>query len=115
MSLEALRTVVFENQDGKAEILLQSDGRPYRDSVVGQLGKRFFCGQEVTLTGVGKPTTVRVTGPTVISGESIQFGCGTEVLYTKSPNTSLEGATGIPKCCDLPMSLQVPKLLPSSD
>ncbi|MDO8620733.1 MAG: hypothetical protein Q7R31_00390 [Candidatus Levybacteria bacterium] len=99
------------------------DGKPYRERKPAQLGKRFVCAQEIVSVSTREIVDPKTNESTMVTtqtselqsgefkdtnGNSINLGCGTQVLCTKASD-------GIPSCCDIPMTLVQPKPLPSSD
>jgi hypothetical protein len=99
------------------------DGKVQREGKVAQLGKRLICAEELEFVTIKNSTnpdgteiveTVRrsenVTGTVNdTEGNEIYLGCGTEILVIKP------GENSIPLCCDIPMALMQPKVLPSAD
>jgi hypothetical protein len=109
---------------GESEFKIPTvDGKPYREELSVQLGKRYVCAQEIVTESVsdvidpstGKPMVTKTY--TLISGEyedksgkTINLGCGTQALCTK---------VGVPvnkfSCCGLPMVIEHQKAVPTSD
>lgn len=101
------------------------EGKVYRNGVIAQLGKRLICAQEIEATTTSEVTDPQTNKTTTVTskavryldgsvnnadGESVYLGCGTEILCLKpSPEK------GITLCCDIPMSLKQPQILPSAD
>lgn len=79
-----------------------------RDGAKPQLGKRYICGQAYQTRDNGGGMNVGY-----LSGDvgGVNFGCGTTALCTKVPTGESSG----PYCCNMPMTQQDPRKLPSSD
>lgn len=121
MSEVPVATQISIDASQKVTILVV-DGKGFRESVRAQLGKRLFCGLEVEIPrtiGVKTTGTGETTTPTretrYVSGmvrsmddKDIYLGCGMEVLCIKpSQDTVL--------CCNMPMIVKGPQVLPSAD
>lgn len=90
------------------------DGRAFREGVFPQLGKRLVCGMQVDISKEaedGTKTTVQhlLKGNIETNDELVYVGCGTELLTLKPSKEHM------PLCCNIPMSLSQPKVLPSAD
>lgn len=114
--------VLFE---GQIVSILSLDGRALRMGVPAQLGKRFVCAQEIETTTTKEVADPQTGGTKTIvnkdvrnvsgfvrntDGGPIYLGCGIEILCVK-PSSANES----PRCCDIPMTLMKPKVLPSAD
>ncbi|MBI4100137.1 hypothetical protein HY439_00135 [Candidatus Microgenomates bacterium] len=118
MSKEApVITATAKLEDGHEWTTQVSDGKPYREGAVSQLGKRYKCANPFTRIREGIEVTELKGGIRKTSAGEINFGCETQILCTKKSSVKdpQDQEGGRPYCCDMPMSLENPKPLPSSD
>ena len=112
------QTNIISESDGTRVTFTSLNGLGSRSELEGgaQLGRRYMCAQVVEVkrpdptneSGFASTSEYWVGILTTLDGREINLGCGTQVLCTKpSPKSAF--------CCGMPMVLQVPNPLPSSD
>ena len=111
------QTITIFGPDGSQIIFMALKGLGFRPVLEGvKLGKRYKCSQRVDIKRPDptKEDALITTSEdrfgvvTTPDGKEINLGCGMEVLCTKASTKSIS-------CHGMPMILQVPKPLPSSD
>lgn len=115
-----VQKITLQGVDGAKIIFVAKGNLGFRELGKPQLGRRYVCAQEVTITKpnpkLGEPDLILLeprTGEIDTPEGKINLGCGAQVLCTKASKEGEERSG--PICCQMPMAPQIPKPLPSSD
>ncbi|HIG98781.1 TPA: hypothetical protein HA231_05150 [Candidatus Woesearchaeota archaeon] len=121
MTMNLENVVIVTESGAKLEVGVRPGEKPgsivmVRGEGKALLGKRYICGQPVTVnddsTIAIKPAgnTSYLTGyVSSVDGRKVNMGCGTTTLCLKSGNDAAI------YCCGMPMAIQEPRKLASSD